>query len=51
VVLLADHGKVGNDCVCPLRGIEEVDMFITDAGLGDEAAEELSAAGVRVIRA
>jgi DeoR family transcriptional regulator, fructose operon transcriptional repressor len=50
VVLLADHTKVGNDCFARFGDLREVDTFITDAGLAEESAREMGAAGVRVIR-
>jgi DeoR/GlpR family transcriptional regulator of sugar metabolism len=50
VVLLADHSKFGSAhalTVAPLTGI---DMLITDSGLSDEAAAQISATGIEVIR-
>jgi len=50
-VLLADHTKVGNDCMARFGGLTDLDLFITDAGLDEETAGEFGAAGVRVLRA
>ncbi|MEY9927583.1 DeoR family fructose operon transcriptional repressor [Catenulispora sp. GP43] len=50
-VLLADHGKVGNDCMARFGGLSDVDLFITDTGLDEETAGEFGDAGVRVVRA
>ncbi|MEY9909318.1 DeoR family fructose operon transcriptional repressor [Catenulispora sp. MAP12-49] len=50
-VLLADHGKVGNDCMARFGGLGDVDLFITDSGLDEETAGEFGGAGVRVVRA
>ena len=33
-VLLADHSKVGNDCMARFGGLGDVDLFITDTGPG-----------------
>ena len=49
-VLLADHSKVGNDCMARFGGLTDVDLFITDTGLDEETAGEFGDAGVRVIR-
>lgn len=51
VVVLADHTKVGNDCLARFGALSEVDVLITDTGLDDEQAAELEAAGPRVVRA
>jgi DeoR family fructose operon transcriptional repressor len=49
-VLLADHTKVGNDCMSRFGGLADVDLFLTDAGLDDETAAAFGDAGVRVVR-
>ncbi|MEZ0114066.1 DeoR family fructose operon transcriptional repressor [Catenulispora sp. EB89] len=49
-VLLADHSKVGNDCMARFGGLNDVDLFITDEGLDEETAGEFGDAGVRVVR-
>ncbi|NKQ57779.1 DeoR/GlpR transcriptional regulator [Amycolatopsis sp. K13G38] len=51
VVVLADHTKFGNDCLARFGSLSDVDVLITDAGLDEDAAAELSAAGPRVVRA
>jgi hypothetical protein len=50
-VVLADHTKIGTDHFAHVAGIQEVDTIITDAGLDDETAAEIEAAGPRVVRA
>lgn len=50
-VVLADHTKVGNDCLARFGELSEVDSVITDSGLDAEVAEQLSAAGPRIVRA
>ena len=49
-VLLADHSKVGNDCMACFGGLGDVDVFITDQGLDEETAGDFGDAGVRVVR-
>lgn len=51
VVVLADHTKVGADCLARFGSLADVDVFITDSGLDTERAAELAAAGPRVVRA
>ncbi len=51
VVLLADHSKVGQEHFVRFAGLDEIDVLVTDSGLGDEHARELQAAGVEVVRA
>ncbi len=51
VVLLADHTKVGTEQLVRYASLEQVDVFVCDTGLPDEQAEELAAAGPRVVRA
>jgi len=51
VVVLTDHTKVGNDCLARFGSLSDVDVLITDTGLDADAAEELSAAGPKVVRA
>jgi DeoR family fructose operon transcriptional repressor len=51
VVVLADHTKVGNDCLARFGSLSDVDVLITDTGLPEEQAAELSAAGPQVVRA
>jgi len=50
-VLLADHTKIGNDYLARFGSLTDIDLLITDTGLADELAEEIEAAGVRVVRA
>ncbi|MFI5838731.1 DeoR/GlpR family DNA-binding transcription regulator [Catenuloplanes sp. NPDC051500] len=51
VVLLADHTKVGNDYLARFGSMSDLDLLITDNGLDAELADEVEAAGVRVVRA
>lgn len=51
VVLLADHSKVGQEHFMRFAGLDEIDVFVTDSGLGDGPTRELEAAGVEVVRA
>lgn len=51
VVVLTDHTKVGADCLARFGSLADVDVLITDTGLDADAAEELSAAGPKVVRA
>ena len=51
VVVLADHSKVGNDCLARFGELSQVETIITDTGLDAELAEQLSAAGPTVVRA
>ena len=50
-VLLADHTKVGNDCLAQFAGLADVDLLITDTGLDDASTDEFEQAGMRVVRA
>ncbi|GHF05084.1 DeoR family transcriptional regulator [Amycolatopsis deserti] len=50
-VVLADHTKVGNDCLARFGELSEVDKFVTDTGLDDGLADELRAAGPEVVLA
>jgi DeoR family transcriptional regulator, fructose operon transcriptional repressor len=51
VVLLADHTKVGNDCMARFGTVDELDLFITDTGLDEETGAEFESCDVRVVRA
>lgn len=51
VVVLADHTKVDNDCLARFGGLSDVDVFITDSGLDADRADEIAAAGPKVVRA
>lgn len=51
VILLADHTKVGQEHFVRFAGLDEIDVFVTDSGLGDGSTRELEAAGVEVVRA
>jgi DeoR family fructose operon transcriptional repressor len=50
-VLLADHTKIGNNYLARFGTLADLDTLITDAGLNEELAAEVEAAGVRVVRA
>ncbi|KOX11384.1 DeoR/GlpR family DNA-binding transcription regulator [Nocardiopsis sp. NRRL B-16309] len=47
-VLLADHTKVGNDHFARFASLDEISCVITDTGLADGLAQELTAMGPRV---
>ncbi|WP_031072865.1 DeoR/GlpR family DNA-binding transcription regulator [Streptomyces sp. NRRL S-118] len=51
VVLLADSGKYGQDHFARFGGLDDVDLLITDTGLGTEDASAVEAAGTEVVRA
>lgn len=51
VVVLADHTKVGNDCLARFGSLSDVDVLITDSGLDEAQASELAGAGPKVVRA
>lgn len=50
-IVLADHTKVGSDCFARFGQLADVDAFVTDDGLDQAATEELSACGLRIVRA
>ncbi len=50
-VMLADHGKIGNDSLARFGSLADIDVLITDSGLDDGAAAEIGLAGPRVVRA
>jgi len=50
-VLLADHTKFGTDHFAQFGTLADVDVVITDTGLDASLAEEIEAAGPRVVRA
>jgi DeoR family fructose operon transcriptional repressor len=50
-VVLADHTKIGADGFVRFGRLEDVDVVITDSGLAEELADEVEAAGPRVVRA
>lgn len=51
VVLVADSSKVGQVHLARFADIEQIDVFVTDDGLDDHAAEEFQLAGPQVVRA
>ncbi len=51
VVVLADHTKVGNDCLARFGSLTDVDVLITDTGLDTDRTDELATEGTRVVRA
>lgn len=51
VILVADHSKVGQEHFVRFAGLDDIDVFVTDSGLGDEPTLEFEAAGVEVVRA
>jgi DeoR family fructose operon transcriptional repressor len=50
-IVLADHSKIGADRLARFGELADVDVLITDAGADPLAADELSAAGPRVVLA
>lgn len=50
-VLLADHTKMGNDCLARFGVLSDLDTLITDTGLDDGIVSDIEATGVRVVRA
>ena len=50
-VLLADHTKMGNDCLARFGELSDVDTLITDVSLADDLLVDIETAGVRVVRA
>ncbi|MCL1870102.1 MAG: DeoR/GlpR family DNA-binding transcription regulator [Promicromonosporaceae bacterium] len=50
-VVLADHTKVGRTDLAIVAPIGAVDTLVTDTGLDPELADEIEAAGPRVVRA
>ena len=50
-VLLADHTKFGNDYLARFGTLAELDLIISDTSLDDDLAEDIEAAGVRLVRA
>ena len=51
VVCLADHTKIGQSQLCRFADLGQVDVVVTDNGVDDQLADELSAAGPTVVRA
>jgi len=50
-VVLADHTKVGRVDLARVAGLDQIDTLITDAAVEPELADEIEAAGTRVVRA
>lgn len=48
-VLLADHTKVGNDCLARFANLDDIDIIITDSGIDAEDAEQLRAGGPKLV--
>jgi len=51
VVMLFDHGKVGNDQIFKFADVSEMDTIVTDAATSDGAIEAFRSLGPQVIRA
>ena len=51
IVVLADHSKLGREDFAHVAPVSEVDTLVTDAGVQPEVADEIEAAGPRVVRA
>ncbi|MCH7230387.1 DeoR/GlpR family DNA-binding transcription regulator [Glycomyces sp. L485] len=50
-VVVADHTKVGNDCLARFGSLDQVDTFITDTGLDPGVLADLEAVDLKVVRA
>lgn len=50
-VVLGDHTKVGADHLIRFGDLDQIDAFVTDAGLDLELTGELEATGLKVVRA
>nr|WP_283939799.1 DeoR/GlpR family DNA-binding transcription regulator [Pseudomonas sp. R3.Fl] len=50
-VVLADHTKLGRADFAHVASLEQVDTLVTDSGVMPELADEVEAAGTRVVRA
>jgi DeoR family fructose operon transcriptional repressor len=50
-VVVADHSKIGADRLARFGSLEDIDMFITDSSADPLVADELAAAGPRVVLA
>lgn len=50
-VVLADSSKVGTDHFVRFASLDEIEAVVTDTGLDHDAAEAITAAGPRVVRA
>jgi DeoR family fructose operon transcriptional repressor len=50
-VVLADHSKIGADQLARFGSLEDIDVFVTDSGADPLVADELAAAGPRVVLA
>ncbi|MFP5252795.1 MAG: DeoR/GlpR family DNA-binding transcription regulator [Actinomycetes bacterium] len=49
VVVLADSSKVGHESTVSFAGLDQVDVVVTDDGIGDEDHKALADAGVQVV--
>jgi DeoR family fructose operon transcriptional repressor len=49
VVLLADSSKFGQQALARLGGLEEIDVVVSDAGLGGEYRQKIEAAGCELV--
>jgi len=49
-VVVADHTKVGNDCLARFGTLDQVDVLVTDTGLDDGLTADLEAADLKVVR-
>ena len=49
VVVLADSSKVGTECPVRFARLDEVDVLVTDDGVGDEDRAALEQAGIEVV--
>jgi DeoR family fructose operon transcriptional repressor len=50
-VVVADHSKIGADQLARFGSLEDIDVFVTDSGADPLVADELAAAGPRVVLA
>jgi DeoR family fructose operon transcriptional repressor len=48
-VLLADHTKVGNDCLARFASLDDIDVIITDTGIDPDDADDLRGGGPKLV--
>jgi DeoR family fructose operon transcriptional repressor len=50
IVVLADHTKIDEDYFARFGDLSDIDLLITDSGLGDAATHKLHLAGLDIVR-
>jgi DeoR family fructose operon transcriptional repressor len=51
VVVLPEHTKIDEDYLARFGDLSDIDLLVTDSGLGDAATAQLTQAGLAVARA